>query len=167
MTQTDPAPLGIVVPVRNERARLQQSVPAVLACVGGLDARIIWVCNGCTDDSAWLIRHIAGSTAEVIELVRPGKTSALQAGDDALEGRFPRIYLDADVILTADGLQKLIAPLIDGAADLTAARRVHDTEGVSYLSAAIARTWESLPYAKHAAFLGAIGLSAAGRSRWL
>jgi acetyltransferase-like isoleucine patch superfamily enzyme len=83
-----------------------------------------------------------------------------------LAGLFPRLYLDADVTLTAQDLQLLLAPLANGSADLVAARRVHDTTSASRLSAAIARTWEALPFARECAFLGATGLSEAGRNCW-
>lgn len=157
---------GIVVPVRNERAVLAHTVPALLDCVAGQGGQIIWVCNGCTDGSAEMIRQLHPQDAQIIELATPGKTGALQAGDDALAGLFPRLYLDADVTLRACDLQVLLTPLANGSADLVAARRLHDTAGASRISAAIARTWEELPYARECAFLGAIGISAAGRALW-
>lgn len=93
-----PGPFGVVVPVRNEAATLPRTVPALLDAVAGRPARVVWVCNGCTDDSAALIRRHAGDTAEIIELGGAGKTLALQAGDEALGQIFPRFYIDADVV---------------------------------------------------------------------
>lgn len=158
-------PFGIVIPVRNEAAALRETVPALLTEIEGLPARPVWVCNDCCDDSANVIRTLAGPDAAIIDLPRPGKTTALQAGDDALEGLFPRFYLDADVTLSPGGLCALLRPLLDGQADLVAARRIHTAHGVSALSAAMARTWDALPYARQG-FGGVAGVSASGRTNW-
>lgn len=159
-------PFGLVIPVRNEAVALRETLPALLSEMEGLPARPVWVCNDCIDESVQVIRTLAGRDAEIIELSRPGKTGALQAGDDALKGLFPRFYLDADVILSPGVLPALLRPLCDGQADLVAARRIHTTHGVSALSAEMARTWDALPFARHAAFLGAVGVSEAGRTSW-
>jgi len=159
-------PFGLVIPVRNEAAALRETLPALLSEMEGLPARPVWVCNDCIDESIQVIRSLAGRDAEIIELSRPGKTGALQAGDDAFKGLFPRFYLDADIILSPGALPALLRPLLDGHADLVAARRIHTAHGVSALSAAMARTWDTLPFAQQAAFLGAVGVSEAGRAAW-
>lgn len=163
---TSVPPFGIVVPVRNEAAALRETLPALLRALEGLPVRTIWVCNDCSDDSADVIRALAGKSAEILDLPHAGKTRALQAGDDALAGLFPRFYLDADVTFSKNALPALLRPLLNNKADLVAARRIHCTNGVSTLSAAMARTWDTLPYPYEAGFLGAVGLSEAGRSSW-
>lgn len=159
-------PFGIVIPVRNEAAALRETIPALLTAIDGLPARPVWVCNNCSDNSADVIRALAGHDAEILDLPRPGKTLALQVGDDALAGLFPRFYLDADVTLSPDALPALLCPLLNNQADLVAARRIHTTKSVSALSAAMARTWDTLPFAQEVGFLGAVGLSEAGRASW-
>lgn len=158
-------PFGLVIPVRNEAAALRETLPALLSELEGLPARPVWVCNDCIDESVQVIRTFAGRDAEIIELARPGKTGALQAGDDALNGLFPRFYLDADIILSPGALPALLLPLREGQADLVAARRIHAAHGVSALSAAMARTWDALPYARQG-FGGVIGVSESGRAAW-
>lgn len=157
---------GIIVPVRNEAAMLQMTVPKLLAAVKGDNARIIWVCNGCSDDSAAVIRRAVGLEAEVIELAQPGKTAALQAGDDALGSLFPRLYLDADTSLNPGDPALLLQPVFSGAADLVAPRLRFDTTGASALSVRIGACWMSLPHAMTSAFSNAIGLSSAARGLW-
>jgi glycosyltransferase involved in cell wall biosynthesis len=161
-----PPTYGIIVPVRNEAALLPATVRKLLEATAGDQARIIWVCNGCDDDSAAVIRQHAGPGAEVIELAEPGKTGALQAGDDALGDLFPRVYLDADTWLRPGDLDRLLAPLLAGAADLVAPRLRLDSTGASWLSARIGDCWLALPHARTTAFSNAIGLSGAGRARW-
>lgn len=157
---------GIIVPLRNEAALLPMTVPKLLTAIEGESVRIVWVCNGCSDDSAAVIRHLGGPAAEVIELARPGKTAALQAGDEALGTLFPRLYLDADTWLNPGDPARLMQPLLSGAADLVAPRLRFDTTGASTLSARIGACWMSLPHARTAAFSNAIGLSAAARALW-
>ena len=64
-------------------------------------------CNGCTDNTADVAR-IHG--AAVIEVEAPSKISALNAGDDAAVA-FPRLYVDADVVLTSKTITDLIQAL--------------------------------------------------------
>ncbi len=157
--------LSVVVPVRDEAALLPRTVPALLAAARGSDARIVWVCNGCTDGSAALIRRLAPG-ARVIECARPGKAAALRAGDAAMGGLFPRIYLDADTWLGPGDLARLAAPLRDGSADMTGPAHAFDPAGASRVSRAVGACWLALPHARTAGFLGAVGVSAAGRARW-
>lgn len=157
---------GVVVPVRNEAVLLSRTVPALLAALHGERARVIWICNGCTDDSASRIRNLAGSNAEILELPEAGKTAALQAGDDALGHLFPRVYLDADTCLRPGDVSRLLAPLREGQAELTTARKAFDLQDASSLAAAMARCWLALPYGRDQAFLAAIAISQVGRSRW-
>lgn len=157
---------GVIVPLRNEAAMLPVTLPRLLEATTGDDVRIIWVCNGCSDDSAAVIRRLAGSHAEVVELARPGKTAALQAGDEQLGTVFPRLYLDADTWLNPGDPARLVEPLLSGAADLVAPRLQFDTSKASALSVRIGACWMSLPYARTAAFSNAIGVSSAARALW-
>lgn len=157
---------GIIVPLRNEAAMLPVTVPKLLAATKEDRVRIIWVCNGCSDNSAAIIRHIAGPSAEVIELALPSKTAALQAGDDALGALFPRLYLDADTWLHPKALAHLMQPLFSGAADMVAPKLRFDTTGASPLSVRIGACWLSLPHAGTTAFSAAMGLSATARGLW-
>ena len=62
---------------------------------GELD--VVVVCNGCTDQTAELARS-CGYQVRVVELASASKPAALRIGDAAALA-FPRLYLDADVIL--------------------------------------------------------------------
>lgn len=161
-----PPPFGIVIPVRNEAVVLRETLPPLLKATENIPARLVWVCNDCSDDSAQVIRSLAGRDAEIVILHHPGKTLALQAGDDALGTLFPRFYLDADITLSPGALPELLRPLLDGRADLVSPRRVHETNKVSRISTAMARTWDALPHAQFTGYLGALGLSEAGRNAW-
>ena len=157
---------GVVVPVRDEADTLRYTVPALLQVVQAVRAQVVWVCNGCTDDSASIIRGLAGTLGTVLELQQPSKTGALQAGDEALGDLFPRFYLDADAWLRVDDLQRLLAALSIEEIEMVGARNAFDCTKATALSAAMARCWLSLPYARERCFTGLIGVSRKARSRW-
>ena len=157
---------GVVVPVRDEAEALGTTVPALLAACVGERPRIVWVCNGCSDASAARIRALAGASAEIVECEIPGKTEALQTGDDRLGDLFPRLYLDADVRLRRGDVTRLLEPIRTGSADLVAAQLSFDCSRSSAAATAIARCWLELPHARHHSFSAAIGLSKAGRETW-
>lgn len=164
---TVPLRYGVIVPVRNEALRLNQTVPHLLAATAGDDVHIVWVCNGCTDGSEDVIkRHHIGARAHVICLEKASKTAALQAGDDLLKDIYPRIYLDADTWLRPGDMARLMAPLVADKADLTSPQHDCDMTGATRISAAMMKCWLALPYARTHAFLGAVALSKAGRARW-
>lgn len=154
---------AVLVPVHNEAAVLGRSVPALLQAAPGAD--LIWVCNGCTDGSAGLIRQLAGGRGRVIELPAPGKTAALNAAE-AETAVFPRFYLDADVLPEPGCFEALLQVLQSGEADLVAPRIRFDTSAASPTARAITRTWLALPHGQGGAFHHLLGISARGRSAW-
>jgi glycosyltransferase involved in cell wall biosynthesis len=101
-------PDAIIIPAHNESSVIGRNL-AVL--IDGLppSVAVIVVCNGCTDDTASIVRSIHGRI-QVLELDIASKTAALNAGDaETREGA--RLYLDADVRLSgpdaADLLEKV------------------------------------------------------------
>src|SRR5579872_5966672 len=105
--------ISIVIPAYNEErviARLLRSVTSG-AEPGELD--VVVVCNGCTDDTAKLAAGVRPDVVRVIETGVGNKTYALNLGDKAASG-FPRIYVDADVVVTLDTVRAL-ASCLEGA----------------------------------------------------
>jgi glycosyltransferase involved in cell wall biosynthesis len=119
---------SVVIPAHDERAVIARCVRPLMD--GSLD--VIVVANACHDDTADVARS-AG--ARVIETPVAGKSHALGLGDAECRA-FPRLYLDADIELTADEVRLMVKSLDDALAcaptsyfDLTgaswAARRFH------------------------------------------
>jgi glycosyltransferase involved in cell wall biosynthesis len=127
---------------------------------------IIVVCNGCSDNSAEIARRV-GPPVRVIETDVPSKTNALNLGDAAATG-FPRIYLDADVILTGEAVGRLAAAVTEGGA-LAAAPKPIDVflPGTAWSVRAFYRLWTALPHIQEGMIAaGAYALSEKGRSRF-
>lgn len=153
--------ISVVIAAHNEAAVIGTCLDALLAP----DLDITVVANGCSDDTAAVAARRPG--VRVIDLPAPGKSAALNAGDAVAVG-FPRVYLDADIPLTADDLRRLAAAFQEHPGVLaTTARRVLDTSGRPLLVKAHSAINGRLPV-YHAALFGrgVSMLSAAGRARF-
>ena len=155
------APFDIIVPVRNEAIALAFTAPALARSLDGLCARVIYVLNATTDQSASVIRKAFGSRAVIVELPEAGKTLALSAGDAAAQYG-TRVYLDADVTVAADIFQKLLAPLRDGTADLVSPRIQVEFGRAGPLARRVGRVWADQMARRPDAFMCCTVLSPKG-----
>lgn len=172
--------VSVVIAAHNEAAVLGRCLDSLLGEGGGdqaLDVTV--VANGCTDATAAVARARPG--VRVIELAEASKPAALNAGDGAAAG-FPRVYLDADILLPATAIHRLAAavtdatpalpgatPAVPGATPALAAmpRRELVLAGRPLLVRAYFAVHSRLPVFATGLFgRGAIALSAAGRSRF-
>jgi hypothetical protein len=97
--------VSIVVPAHNEEAVLDGNLRRLLAGTKPGEFDVIVVPNACSDGTAEVARRVG---VRVVETRVPGKVPALRLGDEACR-TFPRIYLDADVELTAQSVRTLVA----------------------------------------------------------
>lgn len=102
--------ISIVIPAYNESAVIKRALYEITkgAHTGELD--VIVVCNGCTDDTAQLARQV-GSSVRVIETITGNKPYALNLADAAAGSTFPRVYMDADVLMDIESLRALASRL--------------------------------------------------------
>jgi hypothetical protein len=108
----------------------------------------------------------------VIDLPQAGKAAAINAAERVMRS-FPRVYLDADCILTADDVARLAAAVDDDASQQSSrplaatARRVIDTAGRPFVVRHYYRTLDRHPAFTHSLFgRGVVALSKAGRARF-
>ncbi|MFU8875997.1 glycosyltransferase [Micromonospora sp. SL4-19] len=154
---------SIVVAAHNESAVIGRCLDALLAEAGPGEFDVTVVANGCTDDTAAIAA--ARPEVRVIELAEAGKTAALNAGDEAAQG-FPRIYLDADIVLTTRGV-RAVAAALEGPHLAATVRRDLDLIGRPVLVRAYFGVHRHLPVFRDGLFgRGVIGLSEAGRRRF-
>lgn len=97
--------VSIVVPAHNEEAVIGMNLRALLASAEPGEFDVIVVANACYDRTAEIAR---AAGVRVIETETPGKAHAIVLGDAAAH-TFPRIYLDADVRLSAASARALVA----------------------------------------------------------
>jgi glycosyltransferase involved in cell wall biosynthesis len=161
---------SIVIAAHNEAAVIGRCLDALLAdsTPGELDITV--VANGCTDDTAKIAATRSG--VRVLDLPTPGKVGALNAGDAVAVG-YPRIYLDADIVIPTAGviaLRDALAGSGNGAGPSPLAatvRREMDVSRSPLLVRAYFAINSRLPVFGHSLFgRGVIALSADGRGRF-
>ncbi|POX51669.1 glycosyl transferase [Streptomyces sp. Ru71] len=157
---------SIVIPAHNEARVIGRLLDSLLADPAEDDTDIVVVCNGCTDDTA-AVAAARGPRVRVVEIPVPSKHAALRAGDDHARG-FPRVYVDADVVITGAGVRALAEPLADGTSGVlaTAPARHVPLDGCAWRVRAYYRVWQRLPAVREGLFgRGVIALSEAGHAR--
>ena len=155
---------SIVIPAHNEEAVIGRCLGALLDGAAADELEIVVACNGCTDGTAARARSF-GRPVQVVEIDEASKTAALNAADRVATG-FPRIYVDADVVLPLGSVRKLVKVLERG--DALLASPVADTD-TSASSAAVRDfydIWHRLPYNQVMVGTGVYALSQEGRARF-
>ncbi|GAA1876838.1 glycosyltransferase [Asanoa iriomotensis] len=157
--------VSIVVAAHNEATVIERTLRHLLDGAEPDEFDVVVAANGCTDDTAGVARSVPG--VRVVEVAKASKPAALNAGDAAATS-FPRIYLDADIPLSAAGARALAAA-VSGRGGVIAAspRRVLDTSGRPLLVRAYYAVNGRLPAFRDALFgRGAIALSKDARARF-
>lgn len=163
---TTPGLLGsVVIPTHNEAAVIRRCLDALLTgfCPGELD--VVIACNGCSDDTADLVRS-SGLTVRVIEIDAASKSAALRVAEEQLTA-FPRLYLDADVILTGASARRVLERLRAGPALAARPPIRYDTRRSALPVRSYYRARVRAPAVMGSLWgAGIYGLSEAGRARF-
>ena len=155
-------PFSVIVPVYNEALGLAQRAKAL---IDGLPkgCEIMFVCNGCTDESEAILRATVGMKAKVLK-TEQGKARAIRYGE-AHTALLPRFYVDSDVAISGYDLARLDSHLRDGV-ELVSPKIDFDLAGASWAARQLSTFWRSLPHARSAAFHHVVGVGKRGRTRW-
>jgi glycosyltransferase involved in cell wall biosynthesis len=154
----------ILIPAWNEAAVIGRTLQAVTRDMPAGLFRIVVIANACTDDTAAVARR-AAPDAVVLETPVPGKCHALNLGLSRAVAGAPVVVLDGDLVVGADQILALIAPLRRGAALASCGRMELATQGASALVRAWARVWALNPYFRQGKFGGLFALSPEGAER--
>ncbi|WP_152187663.1 glycosyltransferase [Georgenia satyanarayanai] len=151
----------VVVPAHNEAAVIGRLLHALTA--DGADLEVVVVANGCTDATAQVARSFPG--VRVLETPVPSKMHALALGDRHVS-RFPRFYVDADVVVGARDLSALGAALGEPGVHAVGPGRDVELSGSSWPVRAYYSVWSRLPgVATELYGRGVIGVDEAGHRR--
>ena len=140
---------SVVIPAHDEEAVLARSLRSLLAEATPGELDVVVVANACSDRTVEVARQ-AG--VRVVETSVPGKAHALRLGDDACRV-FPRVYLDADVELTAGCVRALVVALRQPGMLAGAPVPHWDLTGASPLTRRVHRVHDRL-HAPHRALAG-------------
>ncbi|MWV47732.1 glycosyltransferase [Rathayibacter sp. VKM Ac-2803] len=158
--------VSVVIPAHDEAAVIGRLLRALVD--GDPEGRfeIVVGANGCTDDTVAVARAVDPRIL-VAETERASKIAGLNAAD-AIATVLPRIYVDADVSVSAETLLALGDELVRPGGPLVAAPEFHvDTRGASWAVRAHYSIWELSDYRVSGLVgSGIYGLSAEGRRRF-
>ncbi|WP_225847056.1 glycosyltransferase family 2 protein [Streptomyces sp. HPF1205] len=155
---------SIVIPAHNEAPVIGRLLDALLSGpADGPAPDVVVVCNGCTDDTA---KAAARPGVRVVEVPLPSKHDALRTGDAHARG-FPRLYVDADVVIGAADVRALAETVAGGGPVLAAApARDLPMTGCAWPVRAYYRVWQRLPAVREGLFgRGVIAVSREGHAR--
>lgn len=156
---------SVIIPAHNESEVIARCLEELTREATPGEMEIVVVCNGCQDDTAEIARRFP-YPVEVLETEVSSKVHALNLGDKAARS-FPRLYVDADVVLTTAAARKVAEALGDGFV-LAAAPSLHvDVRDASWAVRAFYRIWLKLPYVSDSLVgSGVYALSDIGRKRF-
>lgn len=155
---------SVVIAAHNEEIVIDRCLAALLAQETQLPLEIVVVANGCSDRTAEVAKRPG---VRVVDLAAPGKAGALNAGDRAASG-FPRIYLDADIVVPPGGIAAVLDRLADDPGTLAVVpRRRLVTAGRPWPVRAYFSINQRLPVFRNGLFgRGMITVSEEGRRRF-
>jgi glycosyltransferase involved in cell wall biosynthesis len=155
---------SVVIPAHNEAGVIARCLDALFEGFEPGELDVVVACNGCVDDTAARARS-SGHPIRVLELDEASKPAALRAGDNATQ-TFPRLYLDADVVLPGSAARHVLERLRDGAIAARPPIR-YDSSRSSAPVRSYYRARSRMPAVLGSLWgAGVCGLSAAGRSRF-
>jgi len=156
---------SIIIPAHNEDKVIATTLTALLPGIADNSIEVIVVCNGCTDKTA---RIAASMSSALICLETPvaSKVRALNLGD-AKARWFPRIYQDADVVLTMDAVAGIVETLRKGPFLAAAPAMRMEYHEASWAVRSYYAIWQALPYVQEGLIgVGVYALSEEGRRRF-
>lgn len=155
---------SIIIPAHNE----ENTIGKLLSKLEHIDTKkieVIVVCNGCTDRTAKTVKKFS-SAIKMIETDVSSKTHALELGDKTAKF-WPRIYVDADVIIDRSSLEELVATLNLKNVSAVSPRVKNNIAQATWPVKAFYKVWTSFPYYKDGMIgCGIYGLSKKGRKRF-
>jgi glycosyltransferase involved in cell wall biosynthesis len=158
--------ISIVVPAHNESTVIARTLKPWVTGSGSEDISVVVVCNGCTDETVSIARRF-GPTVRVVDTEIASKIHALNLGDQT-SSIFPRIYVDADIVITLDAIRALAHRLDQGDVLAVAPMPDIDLTGCSRLTRLYFSVRSRLPSAGQGfGGSGVYALSEAGRRRFL
>jgi hypothetical protein len=125
---------------------------------------VVVVCNGCSDRTADVVRR-AAPHATLEEIAVASKFAALERGDEVAT-TFPRLYVDADIVIDEEGLRCLLRDLDRPGVLAAAPRRVLDLSRSSWFVRSYERVWERLSAVDTGLYgRGVLAVTRAGHAR--
>lgn len=118
--------LSVIIPARNEQARLPKTLPTVLDFLDrqAYSSEVIVVDSASSDDTAEIVRTLARPRDDLrlLQAQRAGKGRAVRKGMLAAQGEF-RFICDADLSMPIEELNRFLPPQLDEEVDIAIGSR--------------------------------------------
>jgi len=163
--------VSVVLAARNEASTIYQTLRGLSEQTWRGTIHVAVCVNGSSDRTAEEVRraidHLSPQRLRIDLLLqaKPGRAEALNAAEALVEADSVRIYLDADVSLSANAVAAMMEALDSSAALVAAPRRIVIPSG-SFLVDLFAKCLMMLPWVHGEIMGGAFGVNRAGRQRW-
>lgn len=154
------------MPAHNEASVILKTISNFSSIVSKPGYELIVSCNGCQDDTASLVmEHYPKAT--VIEIPEASKIAALNAAE-AIANSKNRIFIDADISIRAEAIQKIANVLLTSQYPVAVAPRLSVNVKKASLGVRLYyRIWTALPYVRNGLIgAGVYALNASGRKRF-
>lgn len=152
---------SIIIPAHNEAAVIGRTLSQV-APLTDVGVEVIVAANGCTDETVAIASQY---NVIVLDIPTPSKTNALNVAD-GVATLWPRLYLDADIQISATAIRLLFERLSRG--DVLGARPAfrYDTSGAEPIVRSFYRARRRIPASSRGLWgAGAYALSERGHDR--
>jgi cellulose synthase/poly-beta-1,6-N-acetylglucosamine synthase-like glycosyltransferase len=170
--------MSVIVPAHDEARTIGRLLTALVGSADRSlpDLDVVVVCNGCTDNTAEVARQEAArqeapqqqggqGTVRVIEIPVASKVEALRTGSAAAR-HAQRVFLDADVVISQNGLLAMSRAMASTGALAAGPTRVLAMHGVSPVVRWYYDVWQRLPEVRRGLFgRGVVMVSEAGLHR--
>lgn len=151
---------SIVIPAHQEEATIGRCLDAFAHA--DLDLEVVVAANGCTDRTVEIASTYRG--VRVLDLPQGGKAAALNEADKVATV-FPRMYVDADVVVT--GVSALVDALSGESPALAVPSRALDLGDASTVLRGYYRAGNALRQCRGDQLgTGVYAVNASGRQRW-
>jgi cellulose synthase/poly-beta-1,6-N-acetylglucosamine synthase-like glycosyltransferase len=150
--QASGAGLSIIIPAHNEASVIAATLQSIMSNSFDRPLQVIVVANGCTDQTAEVVRQF-GNYVELVETPVGSKVHALNLGDRVAKYDL-RAYLDADIELSDNALQTVVDAFKDSTVRLAKPRARHTYRGRNPFLAGYYHLWRSMPYVRKGAMRG-------------
>ncbi len=118
--------LTVIIPARNEQARLPTTLPRVLSFLDGQDypSEVLVVDSASTDGTARVVETYAQGRDDLhlLRAHQPGKGRAVRLGMLEARGEY-RFICDADLSMPIEELNRFVPPQLDSEVDIAIASR--------------------------------------------
>ena len=157
--------ISVIIPAHNEEQVIGATLTALSQGIKKNTIEVIVVCNGCIDNTIRVVKSF-GEAVQCIETSVPSKANALNMGDKKAQW-FPRIYLDADVVLPLESVEQIAQVLADGYFLAASPEMRMDLHHATWPVRCYYEVWQQLPYVRAGMIgTGIYALSKQGRQRF-